>query len=192
MIRKLIVTVVILVPSLLITALVLRWIKPFLAITLGLELSNFVFVILFLASYLFVYRLVTSYFFKSLKKVSEQELSQQHLNRSIEVLNRSSSYLTLNRVHSYVNRMNAYQVILDSLPIGQITDSETETYELKPGKHEISVKIDWCETKPTCFIVDPGDIKRFSCGPNLDGVKFLLFPWYLTFGRRNYLWLRQL
>ncbi len=191
MLKQFIVTVLILVPSLIITGLMVLWIKHIFPIVLGFELPDLAFVVLFVTSFSLVYSLATRPVFRAIAKISKQELSRQHSNKSREAVMPAVGNVVLTRTHSYVNRLNAYQVFIDGLSVEQITDGETKAYRVVPGSHEVTIRIDWCETKPIRISVSAEDTKYIACGPNLDGIRFLMFPWYLTFGRHNYLWLKE-
>jgi len=192
MIRQAIITILVLIPSLIITGLIVRWIKYVAPSVLGFELPDLAFVIFFVTSFSLVFSLVTRRLFRSLRETSKKELSQQRLNVSHEVSTPTSGQLILVRAHAYVDRLRAYQVFIDGSHVEQIADGEKKIYKLAPGSHEVTIRIDWCETKPTHFSVGVGETKNLGCGPNLDGVRFLMLPWYVTFGRHNYLWLKKL
>ncbi len=190
MIRRAIITVLILIPSLIFTGLVIRWIKHMAPRALGFQLPDIAFVILFIGGFSIVFSLVVGPFFKSVRKISRIELSRGSIENSTLGSGSESSQLILSRAHSYIDRLRAYQVHIDGMPAGQILDGTKKTYMLDPGDHEIALQIDWCGSAPIKFHLNSGERKYLSCGPSLDGIRFLLLPWYVTFGRNQYIRLK--
>lgn len=182
--------VVLLVPSLIATGLALRWFQGAAPGLLGYQPPQYVHVILFVGSFSIVSGLVAGIFFSPLRQLSRYELSRPESPSLGEVTERTSSQLILIRVNGYVDRLRAYQVMLDGVSVGQILDGEKKVYPLALGDHEISLSIDWCGSQIVRFSVSAAESKNLSCGSNLDGIRFLFFLWYATFGRRDYIWLR--
>lgn len=190
MVKKAIITILILIPSLIVTGLVIRWIGVVAPHMLGFPLPGFVFVILYVTGFSIVFSVVAGPLFKSLRTTSQNELSSRRLDNRTDGSGLETGQLVLIRAHSYVDRIRAYQVIIDGVPAGPILDGERKIYTLSQGNHEIALKIDWCGSTPVKFSINMDERKYLTCGPNLDGIRFLLFPWYVTFGRRRYLRLK--
>lgn len=115
---------------------------------------------------------------------------RQHAGVPREITTPAPGQLILARTHAYMDRLWIYRVYIDGAPVEPIADGETIPYDLAPGHHEISVRIGRRETRPVRFSIDLGETKHLCCGTNLNGVKVLIFPWYLTFGKNDCLWLR--
>jgi len=56
--------------------------------------------------------------------------------------------LTVVRDSGYADRLRAYKIVLDGVVIGMIGNGETKTFPIVPGPHSLSLKIDWCGSKP--------------------------------------------
>ncbi|MCK4911596.1 MAG: hypothetical protein KAR83_08125 [Thermodesulfovibrionales bacterium] len=94
------------------------------------------------------------------------------------------------RGKSYVDALRAYKIILDGNVIGEIKNGQEIEFDLPPGKHEISLKIDWCGSNCIEFECDV-DTVEFECGSNLQGWRMLLVFIYIIFHRNKYIWLRM-
>ena len=127
MLKQFIVTVLILVPSLIITGLMVLWIKHIFPIVLGFELPDLAFVVLFVTSFSLVYSLATRPVFRAIAKISKQELSRQHSNKSREAVMPAVGNVVLTRTHSYVNRLTQLEHLAPSFP-----------HILKPAPNSIS------------------------------------------------------
>jgi hypothetical protein len=87
----------------------------------------------------------------------------------------------------YVDRLRAYQVVLDGQKIAGIRDGETKEIPVSAGEHLLSLKIDWCGSKTIKFLVADGDTATFYAKSNLGGAKVFLALWYVFFDRHSYL-----
>jgi hypothetical protein len=56
--------------------------------------------------------------------------------------------LTLARRVDGTNFMRRFLVFIDDRQVGYIKTGEVVHFPLLPGKHSISVKVDWCKSKP--------------------------------------------
>lgn len=153
-------------------------------------IKNFVWVVLFITVFSVVYSLAVGVLFKRFRKASQIELSRRGMINRNQVSGSQTSQVILTRTHSYVDRLRTYQVYIDGMCVDQILDGERKIYKLGPGDHELTLKIDWCGAAPVKFHLNQGEMKSLSCRPNLDGIKFLLLLWYVSFGRNQYIRLK--
>jgi hypothetical protein len=96
--------------------------------------------------------------------------------------------LSLDRDSGYADRVRDYRVLVDGLEIGRIANGEQRSFEIDPGPHELSVKVDWCRTDPIPFVAVKDLASRFQCGSNLRGIRLVFALYYARFARRKYLW----
>jgi hypothetical protein len=64
--------------------------------------------------------------------------------------------LTVARDSGYADRLRAYKIVLDGVVVGTIRNGETKTFSIVPGHHSLSLKIDWCGSKPVKFAAADG------------------------------------
>lgn len=98
--------------------------------------------------------------------------------------------VTLKRDSGYVDRLRDYRVLLDGTEIGRIGNGATKSFEIPPGRHRLSVKIDWCASDEIEFQAVQDRTIAFNCSSPLRGAKPLFVLYYVLFARRKYLCLR--
>jgi len=59
--------------------------------------------------------------------------------------------LIIKRTSEWNNRMRDMGVYLDEQKIGTIRNNEIKKFEIEPGEHQLSAKIDWCRSKTISF-----------------------------------------
>jgi hypothetical protein len=101
------------------------------------------------------------------------------------------SLLKIDRDSGYADRLRAYQVMIDGAAVGEIRDGEAKEFPVSAGRHEMSLKIDWCGSKTIGFGVAEGDVLTFHAKSNLRGLKLLVGLWYAVVARHSYLSLEQ-
>lgn len=104
------------------------------------------------------------YFGKKIRK-HKQALIKDH--------SRPANCLTLTRGVESTNYLRKYSIILDGRNVGDIASGETKHVELTKGKHTISVKIDWCQSKPFEFEIRENKNTELTCGANYNNWKCL-------------------
>lgn len=66
--------------------------------------------------------------------------------------------LVLTRKSEMLNALRGYGVYIDGEKRGKIGNGDTEEYEVTPGKHVLSCKIDWCGSRDHTFEVNEGEV----------------------------------
>ncbi len=98
--------------------------------------------------------------------------------------------IRLRRDSQFADKLRAYKIILDGLQIGQIRDGQAQEFDVSPGNHILSLKIDWCSSNEVEFVAGEEDVS-FACGNPAKGPSV-----YLTglaiFNKSGYLWLLRL
>ena len=74
--------------------------------------------------------------------------------------------LTIDRIHHYRDTVRAYQVRVDGHRVGRVKDDKSETFEIKPGIHEVRVRLMWLQSPPVELRVEAGDEVLLRTGPN--------------------------
>ena len=90
----------------------------------------------------------------------------------------------------YFYKLRKYNVILDGVKIGCISDGDIFEYTPNIGSHKLRLKVDWCGSNSLFFEINDDEIVEFICG-GLKGRKMFLVYWYITFGFNKYLWIRE-
>lgn len=85
--------------------------------------------------------------------------------------------------HGWVDRIRAYDVIIDDEPRGTLTRGKHAEIPLEAGEHAVYLRIDWCSSQIFRINLGPGDKANFRCRPR--SVLTLLYG--ITFGRKNYI-----
>lgn len=98
--------------------------------------------------------------------------------------------LSLGRDSGYADRVREYRVLIDGIEIGRIGNGEEKSFDIDPGPHRLSVKIDWCRTDPIAFVAVKDQASRFQCGSNLRGIRVAFALYYALFAPKRYLWLQ--
>jgi hypothetical protein len=99
--------------------------------------------------------------------------------------------LTVVRDSGYADRLRAYKIMLDGVVIGTIRNGETKTFPIIPGSHSLSLKIDWCGSKPVKFTAADSTSVAFDAKSNLRGPKILGALWRSVFAWNSWLLLEQ-
>src|SRR5271156_3708012 len=95
--------------------------------------------------------------------------------------------LTIVRDSGYADRLRAYKIVLDGAAIGTIRNGETKTFPIFPGPHSLSLKIDWCGSKPAEFKAAGGVSVAFDAKSNLRGSRIVGALWRSIFARNSWL-----
>jgi hypothetical protein len=99
--------------------------------------------------------------------------------------------LTITRDSGYADRRRAYKVVLNGESIGEIRNGETKEFPIGPGKHALSLKIDWCGSETVEFVVTREEKPAFQVKSSLRGKRVFLLFWYALFARNSYLLLER-
>ena len=82
----------------------------------------------------------------------------------------NGGHLVVSRVsRGYRDAFRAYEIRVDDHPAGKIKRGEAARIELKPGKHRVSVHIDWCASPRVEINILAGAEIRLTCGPEKSG-----------------------
>jgi hypothetical protein len=98
--------------------------------------------------------------------------------------------ISVNRDSGYADRLRNYRVLLDGVEIGRLGNGAAKAFEIPSGPHQLMIKIDWGRSNIVAIDIGESQSARFLCGSNLRGWRLLLAIYYMSFGFRNYLWLR--
>lgn len=98
--------------------------------------------------------------------------------------------ISVSRDSGYADRLRDYRVLLDGAEIGRLGNGAAKTFEIPSGPHLLMIKVDWGRSNIVAFDVGESQIARFLCGSILRGWRLVLAIYYMSFGFRNYLWLK--
>ncbi|KAA0128105.1 hypothetical protein FY557_10325 [Chryseobacterium sp. SN22] len=96
--------------------------------------------------------------------------------------------IIINRSSEYSNYLRSVEIHLGDKKIGSIKNGESKTFEVAPGKYVLNAKIDWCTSNEIYFEIGSDETLRY----NLTGRNPLFNLYYITFGRKRYLNLKQI
>ena len=92
--------------------------------------------------------------------------------------------LVIRRRASSQDREYAYRVVVDGRQRAEIGDDSTVQIGLTPGEHRVNLRVKWCGSRELPFTIQPGEIVRMDCRPN---VRPLLALLYITLWRNRYI-----
>jgi hypothetical protein len=68
------------------------------------------------------------------------------------------------------DKLRRYRVVIDGREVGRLRQRERASYEVDPGQHEITVRIDWCGSETLSLDFREGERVRLRCYPK-DGFR---------------------
>ena len=92
--------------------------------------------------------------------------------------------LVIRRLPRPQDREYAYRVLVDGRQRAEVGDDATVQIGLTPGEHRVSLRVKWCGSRDVAFTIQPGEIVRMECRPN---VRPLLALLYITLWRNDYI-----
>ncbi len=98
--------------------------------------------------------------------------------------------IRIKRDSGYADRLRAYKIVLDGNVIGEIRNGQQSELDVKSGKHQLNLKIDWCRSNIVDFDMNRDTIE-FECGSCLRGFKILLAILRIIFFPSQYIWLKR-
>lgn len=107
----------------------------------------------------------------------------------------SNSEIEVARLSDPFNaRFRAFTVVIDSESEGKLRDGESQSFSVKPGEHELNIKIDWIRSNRVVISCERGQVHQFQCWPRsaLFGVLSTCLPWIFTGIRLEYLGARSI
>jgi hypothetical protein len=99
--------------------------------------------------------------------------------------------LRIKRNSAFIDWLREYKILLDGEVLGRIRNGKEVVLDVPPGRHDLSLKIDWASSNTLTFDAaeDPLD---FECGCHFRGKDvFLRGPAYVLAPSGDYLWLRR-
>ena len=99
-----------------------------------------------------------------------------------------SSLMYIKREVQWVDSLRKYKICVDDQEIGVISIGEKKDFEIKPGEHEIFLKIDWGRSNKLSFNIKENQKINFACGCSIKGWKYLIGIIYAVFLRKKYLY----
>ena len=92
--------------------------------------------------------------------------------------------LVIRRRASSQDREYPYRVMVDGRQRAEVGDDSTVQIGVTPGEHRVSLRVKWCGSRELPFTIQPGEIVRMECRPN---VRPLLALLYITLWRNRYI-----
>ena len=63
------------------------------------------------------------------------------------------------------DRARSYVIMVDNTPVGKIKHGQRVELPVPHGRHELFLKIAWCNSRPITFDAQPGAVIEFFCEP---------------------------
>ena len=98
--------------------------------------------------------------------------------------------IKISRQPRYFDSLRSHKIYIDDIYCGDIKDGEIKELDIENGEHSIYLKIDWCRSNKSNFIVNSNELLEFNCGNSMKGLKCLFFLFYITFLKNFYLFIQ--
>ncbi len=82
--------------------------------------------------------------------------------------------IVLYRGKQYYGVFRQLDVLLDGVKVGSVSYNQSKSFPISGGRHELSVKMDWCVSPPFVFMGRDGSVAEFECGCNFGPLGALL------------------
>jgi hypothetical protein len=96
--------------------------------------------------------------------------------------------IIINRSSEFSNLIRSINIYLGKTKIGELKNGESKEFEIEPGEHQLTAKIDWCRSNIIVFKIENGETLRY----NLSGRNPMFGLYYITFGKNSYLKLKEI
>jgi hypothetical protein len=70
----------------------------------------------------------------------------------------------IERTSEYQNKARKIGIYINGEKVGTISDGESQTFEVTPGKQQIFAKVDWCRSKKNEIIFSENEVKTLVLG----------------------------
>jgi len=100
--------------------------------------------------------------------------------------------LRIKRQNMFVDMMRQYEVYIDGVLQGTVSNGETESFDITPGHHLIQIKIDWCTSKKISIDIESGESPTLHTGSSMRWFVFpFLYLFKLSLFKSNYVKLQE-
>jgi hypothetical protein len=96
--------------------------------------------------------------------------------------------IIINRSAEFSNLLRSIEIYLGKTKLGEIKHGESKEFEVDPGEHQLTAKIDWCRSNIIDLKIGNDETLRY----NLSGTSPLFALYYITFGKNSYLKLKAI
>jgi hypothetical protein len=97
--------------------------------------------------------------------------------------------LVIRRVQArWQDLLRDYAIVVDGVQLASVANGAEARLTLKPGRHTVQIKIDWCSSPLLTVDLEAGASQMLECGPHGSLILGML---YLTLWRSQYIWLRM-
>ena len=73
--------------------------------------------------------------------------------------------ITVIREGGWSDKLRKWRILIDGEEVGEMKEGDTFRYEISPGGHELTMKIDWASSETLPFEIAPGEEVSFVCRP---------------------------
>ncbi len=98
----------------------------------------------------------------------------------------------ISRDNYYIDKLRSYKILVDDKEVGELYGNSDFTFYVQ-DKSRIKLKIDWCYSNT--ITVDKKQIQSdnlyLKASSNIRGWKMAAVLYFITFGRKRYLTLKQ-
>jgi len=88
--------------------------------------------------------------------------------------------IKIQRGNGYVDKIRNYKVFINNAQVGIISEGEIKEYNVSPGTHTISTKIDWAGSKDIIVDLKENDVVNFKV-ENYTAKHWLISVYFIAF-----------
>ncbi len=70
--------------------------------------------------------------------------------------------LKVKRTSELNNRARSFDIYIDGKKVGEIANGETKEFDIETGKHKLTAKVDWCQSKELDFKIQDDQTKTIE------------------------------
>jgi hypothetical protein len=117
--------------------------------------------------------------------VASKDSSSRSGPRSQREISEIMHSISITRERGYIfDRLRPYNIFVDGSHVVRIREGETTQITVPPGVHTVTVKLDWCHSRPFTINAATGKSTALWCWPN---VRIYNWPFYLLFAWNHYI-----
>jgi len=111
------------------------------------------------------------------QRVHEVLMNRLELERLAGPQEPATANLKISRRKRFIERQNAYRVMVDGENIGDIGNGETRSFSLASGLHEVHLEVIRFHSPSLEVILEPGQTTSLKCQPHF--AAWQAYPWAL-------------
>ena len=101
-----------------------------------------------------------------------------------------STKIIISRPSRSYNMLRGYKIFIDDRQVGKLSNGKTQEFEVMPGLHTVTAKIDWCRSQHLTIHIREGETKYLEVDTPEDVEERMFY--YISFGYNKFLTLKEI